>query len=59
MADTHYTATVKNLFQEFYKRNLTMGEYRAQRKLVIDQMDREYNGAKSMDDTQHTQASSS
>lgn len=51
MTDTHYSATVKNLFQEFYKRNLTMGEYRAQRKLLIDQMDREFNGAKSMDDS--------
>ncbi len=49
MTDTHYTADIKNLLQEYYKRNLTMGEYRAQRKLLIDQMDREYNGAQSMD----------
>lgn len=49
MSDTHYSATIKNLFQEYYKRNLTMGEYRAQRKLLIDQMDKEFNGAKSME----------
>jgi len=58
MTDTHYTTTVKNLFQEYYKRNLTMGEYRAKRKLVIDQMDREFNGAQSMDAGVHSEKSS-
>lgn len=51
VTDTHYSATIKNLFQEYYKRNLTMGEYRAQRKLLIDQMDMEFNGAKSMEES--------
>ncbi len=51
VTETHYTPTIKNLFQEYYKRNLTMGEYRAKRKLLIDQMDREFNGAQSMDNS--------
>lgn len=46
MVDTKYSVIVKNLFQEHYKRNISMGEYRAQRKILIDQMDEEYNGAK-------------
>lgn len=47
MLETKYAAVIKNLFQEYYKRNISMGEYRAQRKRVLDQMDEEYNGAKS------------
>ena len=47
MQETKYAAVIKNLFQEYYKRNISMGEYRAQRKRVLDQMDEEYNGAKS------------
>jgi hypothetical protein len=50
MAESKYSATIKNLFQEYYKRNLSMGEYRAQRKIIIDQMDEEFNGEKSMHD---------
>lgn len=46
MLETKYAAVIKNLFQEYYKRNISMGEYRAQRKRVLDQMDEEYNGAK-------------
>ncbi|MGM8225556.1 hypothetical protein ACSV5M_03165 [Cellvibrio sp. ARAG 10.3] len=47
MQETKYAAVIKNLFQEYYKRNISMGEYRTQRKRVLDQMDEEYNGAKS------------
>lgn len=48
MVDTKYSAAIKNLFQEYYKRNFSMGEYRAQRKTIIDQMDEEFNGVSSM-----------
>lgn len=56
MVDTKYSTIVKNLFQEHYKRNLSMGEYRAQRKIIIDQMDEEYNGTSSLqkDDVTNT-----
>jgi hypothetical protein len=46
MLETKYAAVIKNLFQEYYKRNISMGEYRAQRKRILDQMDEEYNGTK-------------
>jgi hypothetical protein len=49
MLETKYAAVVKNLFQEYYKRNISMGEYRAQRKRILDQMDEEYNGTKNIE----------
>lgn len=49
MLETKYAAVIKNLFQEYYKRNISMGEYRAQRKRVLDQMDEEYNGKKNIE----------
>lgn len=49
MLETKYAAVVKNLFQEYYKRNISMGEYRAQRKRILDQMDEEFNGVRNKD----------
>lgn len=46
MTDTHYTTAIKNLFKDYYNRSLTVEEYRAQRKQLIDQMDKEFNGVK-------------
>lgn len=46
MLETKYAALIKNLFQEYYQRNISMGEYRAQRKRILDQMDEEFNGVK-------------
>lgn len=58
MVDTKYSAAVKNLFEEYYKRNFSMGEYRAQRRKIINQMDEEFNGASSIKnrniDSDHT-----
>lgn len=48
MAEMKYSTEIKNLFQEYYKRNLSMGEYRAQRNKIIDRMDDDYNGAMSL-----------
>lgn len=49
MLETKYAAVIKNLFQEYYKRNISMGEYRAQRKRILDQMDEEFNGVRIKD----------
>ena len=48
MVDTPYTVTIKNLFQEYYKRNISFTEYRKQRKMLIDQMEVKYNGLQSL-----------
>ena len=50
--ETKYSIAIKNLLQEHYKRNISMGEYRAQRKIILDQMDEEFNGLKSMESYQ-------
>ena len=44
--ETKYTAMVKNLFQEYYKRNISFGEYRLQRNKIIHEMDMEFNSFK-------------
>ncbi len=44
--DTKYTALLKSLLHEYYKRNISMGEYRLQRSKIIREMDIEINGTK-------------
>lgn len=46
--ETKYTLLIKNLFQEYYKRNISVGEYRSQRTKIINDMDMEMNGSKSI-----------
>ncbi len=46
--ETKYTQLIKNLFQEYYKRNISVGEYRSQRTKIINDMDMEMNGSKSI-----------
>lgn len=42
-----YSETIKELLQDYYQGGTSMEEYRRQRKIIIDQMDKEYNGYKS------------
>jgi hypothetical protein len=46
---TKYTALIKNLFQEYYKRNISAEEYRLQRRKIIQDMDMEMNGSKKIE----------
>lgn|GEM_PF-1750548 len=41
-----YRDAIKKLVGEHYERNISMGEYRAKRRQLIDQMDNEFNGSK-------------
>ena len=43
--EQQYSNEIKKLSQDYYNRNLSLEEYRLQRDKLIDQMDREYNGA--------------
>ena len=47
MVDNPYSANIKNLFQDYYKRNISFTDYRKQRKILIDQMEVKYNGLQS------------
>lgn len=44
--ETKYTLLIKNLFQEYYKRNISVEKYRSERKKIINDMDLEMNGSK-------------
>lgn len=44
MSDNLYSAAIRNLFQEYYKRNINIAEYRSARKKILSQLDRDYNG---------------
>jgi hypothetical protein len=46
--ETKYTAMVKNLFQEYYKRNISVEDYRLERNKIIHEMDVELNGTKNV-----------
>jgi hypothetical protein len=39
-----YSALIRNLARHYYDGKISMGEYRAQRREIIDRMEREYNG---------------
>jgi hypothetical protein len=43
--DTRFTAALRNLAQNYYQRHIAFAEYRAQRKKIIAEMDREFNGS--------------
>lgn len=43
-----YREAMRKLVHEHYERNISLGEYRAKRRQLIDQMDNEFNGSKSM-----------
>lgn len=47
MVDNPYSVNIKNLFQDYYKRNISFTDYRKQRKILIDQMEVKYNGLQS------------
>ncbi len=46
--ETKYTALVKNLLQEYYKRNISVEDYRLERNKIIYEMDIELNGTKNI-----------
>jgi hypothetical protein len=46
MSDISYSARLRDLSKEYYQNHIRLDEYRAQRKIVIDKIDIEFNGAK-------------
>lgn len=47
--ETAYTIMVKELFQQYYKRNISVEEYRSQRSKIIHELDVAMNGEQSVD----------
>jgi|GEM_PF-6028076 len=44
MTETKYAVLIKNLFQEYYQRHISIAEYRERRNKIIREMDRDFNG---------------
>ncbi len=47
MGDISYSAKIRALSKDYYQNHLHFDEYRAQRKIVFDKIDVEFNGNKS------------
>lgn len=48
-----YRETIKKLVNEHYERNISMSEYRIKRRELIDQMDNEFNGSKTIHNSEN------
>lgn len=46
-----YSETIKELFHDYYEGRLSTLEYRMQRRAILDQMDKEYNGFDKAEDS--------
>lgn len=56
MIDTSYALELRNLSNDYYHNHIGFDEYRMQRRLILDKIDREMNGGtlpeKSREDAQ-------
>lgn len=44
MNESSYSEMLRKLSREYYQSHIDFGEYRKQRKIVLDTIDAEYNG---------------
>ncbi len=44
MSDTNLSAMLRNLSREYYQKRISFEDYRAQRKIILDKIDEEFNG---------------
>lgn len=47
MSEDQYATALKEICAEYYNRNMSMAEFRARRKHLVDQMDMEVNRGES------------
>ena len=50
MSEASYSLMLRNLSSDYYHNHIGFDEYRSQRKIILDKIDRELNGAQSADD---------
>ena len=46
MSDLSYSAKLRDLSKDYYQNHINFESYRAQRKIIIDKIDEEFNGRK-------------
>ena len=44
MSYEDYSVMLRNLCREYYQGHIEFSEYRTQRKVILDKMDKEFNG---------------
>ncbi|NNE63784.1 MAG: hypothetical protein HKN34_06865 [Gammaproteobacteria bacterium] len=44
MSEASYSLMLRNLSNDFYHNHIDFDEYRAQRKIILDKIDKELNG---------------
>ena len=60
MSDLSYSARLRDLSKDYYQNHINFESYRAQRKIIIDKIDEEFNGRKlTTDETQDAEDQSS
>lgn len=47
MSNSSYSVMLRNLSKEYYQNHIGFDEYRAQRKMILDKIDDEFNGKQS------------
>ena len=48
MSDSNFSALLRNLSSDYYHNRIGFEEYRAQRKVILDNIDEEFNGRNSI-----------
>lgn len=50
MSEASYSLMLRNLSSDYYHNHIGFDEYRSQRKIILDKIDRELNGTQSAGD---------
>ena len=59
MSDLSYSAMLRDLSKNYYQNHIGFEDYRAQRKSVLDKIDEEFNGRKTIEESADTSNDSS
>ncbi|MCP4492612.1 MAG: hypothetical protein GY820_35690 [Gammaproteobacteria bacterium] len=52
MDESSYTLMLRNLTNDYFHNHIGFDEYRSQRKLILDKVDKEVNGTSAAEDDQ-------
>ena len=59
MTNTNYSVILRNLSNRYYLNQISFQDYRAQRKVILDKIDEEFNGQKLLErEEENSEASS-
>lgn len=50
MSEASYSLMLRNLSSDYYHNHICIGEYRAQRKIILDKIDKELNGTEAAEE---------